>query len=361
MLKVKFRFREGHRDSYNPNSPWVLQNLFLNLTGACNLRCHYCHAHFNGTETHMERGILDTILDQAAAYGPVNIVFTGGEPFLSPHFEYAIRGCQERGLPCKIATNGLFLSQESVDLLVECNVKSLQISLDTLDPDTYAEIKGVPPQSHGILLEGIRRCIGTKKLHVVLSAVADTAVLRELPDVLRFSQRIGADTFTLYHVIPFGRAAERAALPSEKQYLNSVDELISVFASLPEHWMIDLGIPCGRDSGLLKKWAGRIKINPVGCIAGKSTMNILTDGVAVPCVCLADTNLSCGTIREKSLPDLWNAPVMAYFRGEIPVPSCSGCADLGFCRNGCRAMSYLTSDSLTGPDPVCASWKDPLP
>ena len=82
LTEVKFRFREGHRD-FIIQSPWVLQNLFLNLTGACNLRCHYCHAHFNRTQTHMERDPRD-ILDQR----DVRIASTGKA---APcHFEYAI-------------------------------------------------------------------------------------------------------------------------------------------------------------------------------------------------------------------------------------------------------------------------------
>ena len=64
-------------------------------------------------------------------------------------------------------------------------VKSLQVSLDTLDPDLYALIKGVPPSLHWQVIEGIRRCIVTVCLHSVMSSVAEKGVLTGLPDLMR--------------------------------------------------------------------------------------------------------------------------------------------------------------------------------
>jgi radical SAM protein with 4Fe4S-binding SPASM domain len=361
MLKTKFRFHPGYSDTCQSDPPWVLKEIFINLTGICNLRCTYCHAFFLGNEAHMKRQILDKILDQAVKFGQISIILTGGEPFLSPDFEYAIKGCFDRGISCKIATNGNFLTPESISMLVRYQVKSLQISLDTLNPEKYSKIKGVSPQIHTSLLKSIDRCVGTGKLHIAISSVADQDSRNELPEIIRYCHDHGIDTFTLYNVIPYGRAADLTQKMPESEYIACIDELISCFVRLPDHAGVELGVPWAYNSSLIKKWAECLKIHPVGCNAGKNSLTVLTNGDVVPCCCLEESPLSCGSLDTLSLIDLWNAPILQYFRGEVPVQSCGDCDDTHLCKYGCRTLGYLYTHTLTGSDQVCQYWRNDAP
>lgn len=358
MLKVKFRFRTGHRDAFHNQPPWKLRALFLNLTEACNLNCTYCHAKCSGHCATLPLEAVRKILDESAAMGGVTIVLTGGEPMVYPHFEEVLRLCQERNLPCKIATNGALIDDACVDTLTRHGVKSLQISLDTMDPDLYARIKGVEPRVHQAVLDGIDRCVASGKLHVVVSAVAQRVVEPSLPAVMRYCHDHGLATFTLYKLVPYGRAAERdIGQLSEPEFLALLDRLFEEFVSLPRHVAIDLGFPWSRDSIVHRKWAPRADVRAVGCIAGKQNMTILANGHAVPCVCQEDIRLTCGDVKTVPLAEAWNAPVMKYFRGEAPIEGCADCPDMDFCLGGCRAIAYAATGRVDSADPACSFWK----
>lgn len=361
MLKVKFRFRSGHRDAYSASPPWRLRTIFLNLTERCHFRCFYCHAHVEKPSECMPFDLVEKLLDEAAEFGSPTFVLTGGEPFLYPRFEDVLKGCQDRKLACKIATNGALIAGAQVEMLLRHGVRSLQVSLDALDADLYASIKAADGDTHARVLDGIRLCVATQRLHMVVSSVAERRVLPALPEMMRFCQREGIDTFTLYHLIPYGRAAGAAVeWLSEREYLETVDELMSVFSNLPGVRAVDLSVPWAEHSAVLRKWESRLDIRPVGCIAGKSSITILADGEAVPCVCLEDHFFSCGNARRQSLRELWSAPAMRFYRGEIHIPACTGCSEFTFCLGGCRALAFLTSRLPDGPDPACRHWKPAL-
>ena len=362
MLKVKFRFRPGHRDAFSPGPPWKLHSLFINLTERCNLGCIYCHAYQGSGPQTMSLGLVEDILNQAVDMGTATVLPTGGEPFCYPHFEDVLRLVAERGLGCKIATNGTFLDDGHVQMLLRHEVRSLQISLDTLDPGLYSRMKGVGEDTFHTVVDGIQRCVQTGRLHIAVSAVAHRSVQNGLTDMLRFCHDSGANTFTVYRLIPYGRGA---VVPgeqfTEEEFLGLLDELFEAFVQLPEHWAVDLGFPWARDSRVAQRWGNRLNMAATGCVGGKSHLAILADGEAVPCVCLEDRSFSCGNVKEKSLAELWNAPLMGHFRGEVQIEGCAGCPEFPSCLGGCRTLAWLTSGRKDAPDPVCRLWQVAAP
>ena len=358
MLKAKFRFRAGHRDSFHIRPPWKLCSIFLNLTERCNLNCDYCHALPDRPAETMPHDLVNGILDQAAAMGDATILLTGGEPFCYPHLEEVLKGCQRRNLACKIATNGTLLDDAHVAMLLRYGVQSLQVSLDTMDPHMYAKAKGAAPGTFQDVVDGIQRCVQTGKLHLAVSSVARRASQSGLAEVLEFCHDRHVNTFTVYKVIPFGRAAANNAQElGEEEFIQLLDGLFARFVQLREHWAVDLGFPWAADSTILRKWEKQVSIKPIGCVAGKSNLTILANGDVVPCVCMEDRHLSCGNVGRSSLAELWDAPVMRYFRGQEPIEGCAGCPQFAFCLGGCRTMAYLTSGRDSAPDPICRHWR----
>jgi radical SAM protein with 4Fe4S-binding SPASM domain len=302
--------------------------------------------------THIEK-----ILNQAADMNVKAIALTGGEPFCFPQFEEVLKLCKERQFECKIATNGTLLDRKHVEMLLKYNVYSLQVSLDTVDPERYAEIKGVEVNLHKKVLDGIRECVETGKLHMAVSSVAIGQIKDEIAKVLQYCHDNGLDTFTLYHIIPYGRAvsAKRKWI-SEKEFLGVLEELLTEFEMLSQHWAVDLGFPWAFDSEIFHRWKDRLDINPVGCIAGKSAITFQANGEAVPCVCMNDHFFSCGNIETESLKEIWDAPVSRYFRGEKPIEECEACEKFAFCLGGCRTLAYLSSNRIDSADPECKFW-----
>src|SRR6058998_2175975 len=164
--------RYGHRISY----------LRVSITDRCNERCTYCMPH-ELQEWLPREGILTyeetlRLIRIAADLGVSKVRITGGEPLTRRGVLDLIRelprihGLRDIGL----STNGTLLAREAepgltmAAALRRAGVHSVNISLDTLDRQVYAEITG--RDLHSQVLEGIDVAITAGfhqiKLHTVL-------------------------------------------------------------------------------------------------------------------------------------------------------------------------------------------------
>lgn len=163
--------RHGHRISY----------LRVSITDRCNERCAYCMP----GELHEwlpREGILTyeetlRIIRIAAQLGVTKIRVTGGEPLTRRNvLDFVQQVPQVPGLrEVGISTNGTLLARETAAgttmarALREAGVDSVNISLDTLDPEFYAQITG--RDFHRAALEGIDAAIAAGFPQIKLNAV----------------------------------------------------------------------------------------------------------------------------------------------------------------------------------------------
>jgi GTP 3',8-cyclase len=164
--------RHGHRISY----------LRVSITDRCNERCTYCMPH--ELQEWLPREEILTfeetlrLIHIAAELGVSKVRITGGEPLTRRGVVDLLReipkipGIRDIGL----STNGTLLAREvepqrtMAAALRSAGVRSVNISLDTLDRQVYSEITGRDLQTQ--VLEGINAAIAAGfeqiKLNVVL-------------------------------------------------------------------------------------------------------------------------------------------------------------------------------------------------
>ncbi|BCD87539.1 cyclic pyranopterin phosphate synthase [Pseudomonas solani] len=120
------------------------RNLRISLTAACNYACTYCvpdgkrlvAAQDELSAEAMVRGV--SYLMEAAGIERLRI--TGGEPLVSPKLDHFLRGVSCLGLDdISLTTNGQLLSRK-LPLLVDCGIRRINVSLDTLDADAFRGI-----------------------------------------------------------------------------------------------------------------------------------------------------------------------------------------------------------------------------
>ena len=119
--------------------------LRLSVTDLCNLRCRYCMPE-EGVPKKDHAAMLtedEMILavEAAASLGITKLRITGGEPLVKKNIlSICRRAARVPGIrEVCMTTNGLRLPELAVPLR-EAGVRRLNISLDTLDPDKYAQI-----------------------------------------------------------------------------------------------------------------------------------------------------------------------------------------------------------------------------
>jgi cyclic pyranopterin phosphate synthase len=125
-------------------------SLRISLTRRCNLNCVYCHKEGDpqdqsqGNANSDELGMKDVVrvTKLGSRLGIRNIKFTGGEPLLRKDLPEIISGISKSYKDISITTNATLLSPELAQKLKKAGLNRINISLDTLDPEKYAEVTG---------------------------------------------------------------------------------------------------------------------------------------------------------------------------------------------------------------------------
>jgi GTP 3',8-cyclase len=122
----------------------VATDLRVSLTDRCNLRCAYCMPPegldwLPGDEVLTDEEILRLITIGVERLGITTVRLTGGEPLLRKNLELLVAGIAALSPVPEIAltTNGIGLAARA-EKLAAAGLKRINISLDTLDPETFA-------------------------------------------------------------------------------------------------------------------------------------------------------------------------------------------------------------------------------
>lgn len=121
--------------------------LRFSITGNCNLSCLYCNPDKkkNYKKDSLSKNQILKIIELFFKSGITKLRLTGGEPLLRDDFDELIIGIYELNKSYKaelgITTNGILLDKKA-QLLSDCGVKSINISLDSLNIEKFKEIAG---------------------------------------------------------------------------------------------------------------------------------------------------------------------------------------------------------------------------
>jgi GTP 3',8-cyclase len=121
----------------------VATDLRVSLTDRCNLRCSYCMPPegldwLPGTEVLTDDEIVRLITIGVERLGIKTVRLTGGEPLLRKNLELLVADISALSPLPEIAltTNGIGLAARA-EKLAAAGLKRINVSLDTLDPDTF--------------------------------------------------------------------------------------------------------------------------------------------------------------------------------------------------------------------------------
>ncbi len=116
--------------------------LRISLVDKCNLRCTYCmpeNIRFLPQAQLMQADELLKIAETFVQFGVKKIRLTGGEPLLRKDAHQIIRELGKLPIDLAITTNGILLD-EFLDVFEEVGLRSINISLDTLDREQFMAI-----------------------------------------------------------------------------------------------------------------------------------------------------------------------------------------------------------------------------
>lgn len=209
--------------------------LRVSVTDRCNLRCSYCMAEamvFRPRSDILSLEELDRICSAFVALGVRKLRVTGGEPLVrrgvTTLFRSLGRHLATNALDdLTVTTNGTRLAKHAATL-ADCGVRRVNVSLDTLDADTYGRLtRGGRIRD---VMEGLDAA-SAAGLKVKINAVAQRRINDgEFDTLIAWCGDKGFD-LTLIETMPMGGVA---ALPMTRNYL----PLGTVRRRLAERWTL---------------------------------------------------------------------------------------------------------------------------
>ena len=281
-------------------------------TNHCNLQCPECPSGL-GTLTR-PLGLLKTddfkkLIDEISNTGFYIQLFFQGEPYINKNLSEMIKYSQSKKVYVSISTNGHFVNEKNVDLVLDNAPDKLIFSVDGLDEESYQmyRVGGTFEQAD----KGLRSLInrkkerGLKKPFVEFQFIVMKQNEHQMDDVRKYCKEVGVDklVFKTMQISSYENALK--FLPTNKKYRRYVLE---------------------NNSFRIKN---EIKNH---CFALWRTSVITWDGRVVPCCFDKDAENEIGIVNGKAFVDIWHSEKYADFRRKIlssrkSVPMCTNCTE----------------------------------
>ncbi|MBI5623918.1 MAG: radical SAM protein [Elusimicrobia bacterium] len=316
MASRKDAVKAGGRASRAPLeealAPGMRAPLYIGwqLTNACDLACVHCIEESGpgrAFKDELTREQAFRILEQIKTEQVPYVAFSGGEPFLHPHFLELAAFLGDAGVSLKVETNGRHLTEAAASALRDHGVRAVQVSLDGATPEAYRKVR--PSGDHARVLAGIR-LLRSRGVEVEVNFVPTRHNVHEIGAAVDLAFSEGVSGFYTGRLILAGHAAKaRDLAPTQEQY----DAFFACLKAKAQEYKGRMTVRY-HELGIAQEVRYRMA-NPAALFV------ILPDGRvkllnALPFV--------CGDLREQSLTEVWKAflagwksPRVADFVGRL--------------------------------------------
>lgn len=175
----------------------TIKYMRVSVTDRCNLRCNYCMPvwgnHWMGKDTLLSDEEILRIIRLSAKRGVYKIRITGGEPLVRKGVVDLVRNVGEiDGIEEVAMTTNAILLKDNARALYDAGLRHLNISLDSLQPEKFADI------TRGNQFErvwaGIMEAVDVGFPNIKINAVAQKGVNDdEIADLVNITQDLRID------------------------------------------------------------------------------------------------------------------------------------------------------------------------
>ncbi len=280
----------------------TLRQLFWECTLRCNLHCLHCGSDCKSVAGQPDMPaedflrVIDSITPHVDTH-QMMVVMTGGEPLLRSDLEEIGLQLYNREYPWGIVTNGLLLTKERLDGLVDSGMHSITISLDGFEEE-HNWMRGHP--------HSFQRALNAVKLLAerqdLVWDIVTCVNKRNFPFLRPFREMIyevGVRHWRIFTIFPVGRAAQHTELRlGQKEFRELMDFIVKTRAERRIH----TEYAC---EGFLGNYEGLVRDHLYHCHAGISVAGILADGSISACLSIRH-NFHQGNIYKDNFMDVWN-------------------------------------------------------
>jgi radical SAM protein with 4Fe4S-binding SPASM domain len=343
LKEIRDQYRlswEQFQKAFHPGNYWFT----LYLTDRCNQKCLHCAAdskyHRPELSTQQWMDIIENLegslrrQDRRGVY-----IWFGGEATCRRDIRELIKYCGDREYFHAISTNGILFDDDLARYCREHKMSHVFVSLDSLDPQKAARIRGVDGA-----FEAAERAIKNALKYGFLVIVTTTVMKQNIDELDIIKARLEE-----WGAVPYFRAVIKQKNAAENwdeiglskddykrfydfKYRLAVDRIrqgkagtlpiFSVYDMVPfmEQPLNDTEL-----TGL--EWG-------VGCQACRTISGIDINGDVFPCD--YPSTLTMGNVLTESFEDVMNSQLFKDIRDRKRSGKCASCHHLALCGGGCR-------------------------
>ncbi len=317
-----------------------------NLTRLCNLRCPHCYLSAGKrTEEELTTRECLGLVSEMRALGTEMVILTGGEPLLRKDIYDLASAAAENGMWVVMGTNGVLLDDRVAQRMVECGVKGVGISIDSIDPERHNSFRGGPNSwEYSVAALEVAKANG---LEVLVQTTVMDMNRDEIPRLIEFARDKGAWSFNLYFLVQTGRGQRMNDLSA-----SDTETLLTGLVDFQDDYRPMLvRAKCAPQFKRIAYELGKQGLESGGCMAGTEYCRITPGGDVTPCPYMT---VVAGNVRVQSFTDVWQtSPVLLALRDPDRLTGrCGACEYKELC-GGCRCRAYAGFDDYLAEDPAC--------
>jgi len=269
------------------------------VTYKCQCNCRHCSAgrHLRNDLPDLSTKEAKALIDQSQNLGVSIIAFTGGEPLLRDDIYELISYVDKRKALPILFTNGLLLSEENIEKLVNAGLYSLFVSIDSPIPEEHDQLRGMAGLFESAIL-GIKR-MQSKGGFVGISSYATRSATQKgmYKKLYSLARELGVENLILFDCVPTGNTLNDTSemlTPEQHEEIRKFSSYIFKHQRVPQ-----------LNS---QSWQNSIEgyLGGIGCLAVNLQYYVSAYGEVSPC---DFTPLSFGNVRNKSIKEIWNKMV----------------------------------------------------
>ncbi len=331
------------------------------LTLACNLRCGHCGSRAGiPRDQELETSECLALVEDLAAMGCEVITLSGGEPTMHPGWLEIARAIRDAGMIPNMVTNGIHLDDARAREMKEAGLSNVAISIDG-PAEVHEAIRG--PNTFGRTCEAVAAA-QRAGLPVTIMTTINQLNLPHLESIHALCTEMKVNRWRLQLGKPMGNLEDHEdwviepkeilyVLPRLHRLAEQGPVQVGIGDSLGFHSAYDIPLRATSWKGTPQKWSG--------CQAGMLGIGIESDGGIKGCLSMQDgddgpSTFREGTIRERSLFDIWTDPQAFAYNRRFSLAdltgSCAACQHARSCRGGAHCVS-IAVNGTTSENPYC--------
>lgn len=338
-----------------------IENIALNITMHCNLRCTHC---YNKNLLNKNNGELssDEIINFLKSTSKFisrspSLIILGGEPFLYPDKLLPVTGfAVKNGFNTIVSTNGTLIT-EKIAAAIKKTGLHVQVSVDGHNAKLNDAVRGAG------VFDKLRKGIEILKqngVYTILSMVCHEGNIDYLERFYLFARSAGADEVRAIPLKCMGGALKGNLRPVKLHSL--LQKTYGILNRFPE-----LAGMLGRDFFSITANVCRYSVKRASCGTGIQTFLLDSDGSLYPCLNTNAPEFRIANIRDNgfNFADTWkNSVVLNKIRALSKIDTvnaaCGSCEVKYWCLAGCRGEAYANTSSFNAVPANCKDLKQSI-